>query len=226
MVRGASLVTRRTGGHDGHDGDGGHEGSSSPSAVVKRWVRHGSSSPSAPGSPSQGVLLLHRLHAIMTDVPPAIYAVTQANWFRRRRGSALQHNPSRRMGHDAAMTPEPGTFAKEWADAWNSRDLNRVLSYFAPDVVFRSHLAARVLPGSAGVVHGIDALRDFWAVALARSPALRFEVIDVYAGIDTVVIRFRFRHQLNELRCEVLRFRDGLIVEGEGTLLCSGSAPN
>jgi ketosteroid isomerase-like protein len=113
------------------------------------------------------------------------------------------------------MTPEPGAFALRWAHEWNSHDIDLVLTHYAPDVIFRSPVAARVVPESGGVVRGLDALRDYWSQALARTPDLRFEVLDVYAGIDTLVIRFR--NQLDEVRCEVLRFRAGLVVEGEGT---------
>ena len=115
------------------------------------------------------------------------------------------------------MTPDPATFAAAWAEEWNSQDLDRVLAHYASDVVFRSPVAARVLPGSDGVVRGIEELRHYWATALERVPDLHFEVLEVFAGIDTLVIRFR--NQLDEVRCEVLTFRDGLVVEGEGTFL-------
>jgi ketosteroid isomerase-like protein len=114
-------------------------------------------------------------------------------------------------------TPDPVAFARRWAAEWNARDLEAILAHYAPDVVFRSPVAARVLPGSAGTVRGLDALRHYWSTALTASPGLRFEVLDVYAGIDTLVIRFR--NEKGELRAEVLTFRDGLIVEGRGLFL-------
>ena len=46
-------------------------------------------------------------------------------------------------------------------------------------------------------------------------------MLEVYSGVDTLVIRFR--NQRNEVRCEVLTFRDGLVVEGEGTFLSLAS---
>ena len=40
-------------------------------------------------------------------------------------------------------------FAREWVDAWNAHDLERILSHYAPDVVLRSPVAARLTsPGS------------------------------------------------------------------------------
>lgn len=119
------------------------------------------------------------------------------------------------VGQDAGMTPEPIAFAQNWAEEWNSHNLDRVLAHYASDVVFRSSRAAQVLPDSDGVVRGIEELRQYWSAALALVPDLHFEVLEVYAGIDTLVIRFR--NQLGKVRCEVLTFRDDLIVSGEGT---------
>jgi len=106
-------------------------------------------------------------------------------------------------------------FAREWVAAWNSHDLDRVLRHYAAEVEFRSPLAAQLIDGSAGVIRGIDALRSYWAEGLRRNPELRFEVTDVYAGIDTVVITYR--HQTGRKAAEILTFRDGLVVSGMGT---------
>ena len=113
------------------------------------------------------------------------------------------------------MTPDPAAFAQQWVEEWNCLDLDRILAHYAPDVVFRSPIAARVIPESGGVVRGIDQLRHYWGTALAQAPDLRFELVDVCAGLDTLLIRFR--NQLGAVRCEVLRFEGDLVVEGEGT---------
>lgn len=106
-------------------------------------------------------------------------------------------------------------FAREWEAGWNSHDLDRVLQHYAPGVEFRSPLAAQLVEGSAGVIRGIEALRDYWAEGLRRNPGLSFEVTEVYAGVDTVVITYR--HQTGCRAAEVLTFRDGLVVSGMGT---------
>jgi len=106
------------------------------------------------------------------------------------------------------------SFADEWVAGWNSHDLDRILRHYADDVVFRSPLAARLLGGD-GVVRGIEALRAYWAEGLRRNPELRFEVLGVYAGVDTVVINFR--NHVGGLSCEVLTFADDKIVSGMGT---------
>ena len=49
---------------------------------------------------------------------------------------------------------------------------------------------------------------------MRRNPALRFEVLGGYAGVDTVVIRFRTEQGAD--RCEVLTFSAGLVRTGHG----------
>jgi hypothetical protein len=65
-------------------------------------------------------------------------------------------------------------FAAEWAQAWNRRDVEAVLTHFHDDVIFSSPTAAGVT--GASVVRGKDALRAYWRVALTRIGSIRFTV--------------------------------------------------
>ncbi|HLH83852.1 MAG TPA: nuclear transport factor 2 family protein [Trebonia sp.] len=120
--------------------------------------------------------------------------------------------------------PDAAAFARTWADEWNSHDLGSILAHYAPDVAFRSPLAARVLPGSDGTVRGLAGLREYWSAGLAAHPDLRFEVLGVFEGTDTLVILFR--NEAGELRAEALTFRDGLIVEGRGMFPAGQGIPD
>ena len=110
---------------------------------------------------------------------------------------------------------DPQAFAEEWIAAWNARDLDKVLAFFAEDAVFSSPLAAKVVPESGGTVRGKAALRDYWSAALAQNPDLDFELTTLHAGIDVLLIGFRMNGGAD--RIEVLRFRGGRVVEGCGT---------
>jgi ketosteroid isomerase-like protein len=66
------------------------------------------------------------------------------------------------------------TFAARWAGAWNRRAVEEVLEHFHEDVVFTSPTALAVV--GSPVVRGKDALRAYWAAALARVGSLRFTV--------------------------------------------------
>jgi len=108
-------------------------------------------------------------------------------------------------------------FVDQWVRDWNALDIEGVLAHFADDVVFTSPVAARVQPGTAGVVRGKEALRAYWSLALTLVPDLHFEIVGTYVGIDTLVIHYR--NQRGRLVCEVLTFDGGLVVEGHGTYL-------
>ena len=109
-------------------------------------------------------------------------------------------------------------FSRRWVQAWNSLDVDAVLSHFGDDVVFTSPVAAEMYPETAGVIRGKADLRRYWNDALQRIPDLHFVVEGVYRGIDTVVITYR--NQKGGLVNEVLRFSDdGLVIEGHGTYL-------
>ena len=82
-------------------------------------------------------------------------------------------------------------FAAEWVDAWNARDLERILAHYAEDVIVTSPLAARLVPESLGTIRAKGALRAYWTLALAKSGALRFELVDVFSSAGAMVILYR-----------------------------------
>lgn len=112
-------------------------------------------------------------------------------------------------------TPEPMRFAEDWVRAWNGRDVEAVLTHYADDVVFSSPVAERVVPESRGTVHGKQALRDYWNRALDLHTNLCFTLVDVYVGVDTIVINYHDQQEV--LINEVLTFRDGMVAVGHAT---------
>jgi hypothetical protein len=78
-----------------------------------------------------------------------------------------------------AMTSDDARgFAAQWAEAWNSRNIEEVLAHFDDDVEFTSPTALAVM--GTPIVRGKGSLREYWTKALTRIAALRF-------GVDRVV---------------------------------------
>ena len=81
--------------------------------------------------------------------------------------------------------------AAEWVAAWNSHDLDRILEHYAEDFEMQSPLIAERGFAASGALKGKAAIQPYWAAGLAASPPIRFELLDVYAGVNTVVIHYR-----------------------------------
>ena len=117
----------------------------------------------------------------------------------------------RRIDDQEPIQVTARAYAAEWLAAWNSYDLDRILEHYAEDVVFRSDKAVAIT--GASVVRGKAALRAYWGEGLARQPDLKFELLGVYSGPETLTMRYR--NQLGREVCEVLMFDpDGQVISG------------
>jgi predicted ester cyclase len=81
-------------------------------------------------------------------------------------------------------------FAKEWVGAWNAHDLEAILGHYADGVVLNSPVAARLLGDPSGNVRGKAALRAYFSKGLEAYPDLKFELVDVMAGLSSVVLYY------------------------------------
>ncbi len=86
---------------------------------------------------------------------------------------------------------EAVTLARDWIEAFNERDLERVMSHYAPGVELVSPVYLRFTGGTTDRLQGKDALRSYFAGALELHPELRFTLLEVAAGATSMVIRYR-----------------------------------
>jgi ketosteroid isomerase-like protein len=94
--------------------------------------------------------------------------------------------PPSPLDHDHAWA-----LARDWVDAWNAHDLDRILTHYDEDVVLTSPVAAKRLDDPSGTVRGKAALRAYFAMGLEMFPELRFELVDVMWGVASVVLYYR-----------------------------------
>ncbi|MDH5378440.1 MAG: nuclear transport factor 2 family protein [Gammaproteobacteria bacterium] len=102
-------------------------------------------------------------------------------------------------------------FAKEWLDAWNTHDLDRILSHYTEDFELTSLVITKITGEGSGKLKGKDAIGAYWAKALALNPNLNFKLIDVYTGVDSAVLAYEGHRGKS---CEAFHFReDGLVYK-------------
>jgi len=85
-------------------------------------------------------------------------------------------------------------FAQSWVKMWNSRDLDKILSYYTEDVIFHSPRIRIVMNSDADAVHGKAALREYWR-HLKRywDPRMRKQIIEHFrsggVGLDELALQ-------------------------------------
>jgi len=80
--------------------------------------------------------------------------------------------------------------ATHWVQAWNSHDLDAIMSHYAESVVLVSPVAARILNDPSGTVAGKEALRMYFKRGLETYPGLKFELVDVLWGLSSLVLYY------------------------------------
>lgn len=108
-------------------------------------------------------------------------------------------------GNDA-----PTATAKAWLDAFNARDLDRLLSLYAEDAVHTSPKLRVKDPATKGQIRGKAALRAWWKDSFDRLPGLRYEERHLTASGGRVFMEYD-RLLPGE---ETLRVAEVLVLDG------------
>jgi hypothetical protein len=104
-------------------------------------------------------------------------------------------------------------FAAEWIDAWNSHDLERILSHYSDDFEMTSPLIIQRIGEPSGTLKGKVAVGAYWQIGLTATPPLKFELINSLIGVDSITLYYR-RHS-GKLAAEVMIFnQDKLVIKG------------
>lgn len=81
-------------------------------------------------------------------------------------------------------------FAREWVDAWNRHDLDRVLAHYADDFEMSSPVIVRMLGEESGALRGKEDIRAYWAKALHHLPDLHFELLNTLIGVNSITLYY------------------------------------
>jgi hypothetical protein len=95
-------------------------------------------------------------------------------------------------------------FAGEWVRAWSTHDLEQILTHHAQEVQFTSPFIVKLLGRSSDTILGKDDLRVYFEKGLDPYPELRFELINVLVGVDSVTLYHRSVRSI--LAAEVMHF--------------------
>ena len=107
------------------------------------------------------------------------------------------------------MNPMDPTFAQlfaaEWIAAWNSHDLDRILSHYTEDFEMNSPFIVQYMGEPSGRLARKDKVRAYWSLGLSRNPNLHFTLLDLHVGANSIVIHYH-NQPLGRAVSEVLFF--------------------
>ena len=85
-------------------------------------------------------------------------------------------------------------FTNDWLSAWNSHDLERILSHYADDFEMSSPAIVQLEVSPSGVLRGKAAVGAYWANALNAFPDLKFELLSVLLGVNSLALHYKGVH--------------------------------
>ena len=105
-------------------------------------------------------------------------------------------------------------FAAAWIDAWNAHDLERILSHYADDFEMTSPLIIERMQEPTGRLQGKAQIRRYWQRSLSATPPLKFQLIDVLAGVHSVTLYYRSVAARKVVAETLLVDEHGKVVQG------------
>lgn len=82
-------------------------------------------------------------------------------------------------------------FAQIWVDAWNSHNLEDILSHYSEDIEIATPMITLATGGKESSLQGKTSVREYWRKALDKFPDLHFDLIHSTAGVDSVALFYK-----------------------------------
>lgn len=95
-------------------------------------------------------------------------------------------------------------FAHEWLDAWNKHDIELIMKHYDESIEFCSPIVQKVLGIPEGIVRGANNLKDYFSRQLKTFPTLHFQLLDVFASPQSVVLYYKINRGLMAAECMIL----------------------
>ncbi len=81
--------------------------------------------------------------------------------------------------------------ASDWIDAWNKRDMDRIMNHYTDDVVFHSPTVVERWGIAEGKLSGKEKLKEHFLKAFEEAPHLQFEFVDLIPEKNSFIITYK-----------------------------------
>jgi predicted ester cyclase len=86
-------------------------------------------------------------------------------------------------------------FANEWISAWNSHNIDLIMSHYVENIAFHSPLIIKLNINPEGTIKNKSDLREYFLKGLTAYPDLHFDLHSVLSGKDSVVLYYESINQ-------------------------------
>ncbi|MFB2969995.1 nuclear transport factor 2 family protein [Aerosakkonema sp. BLCC-F183] len=100
------------------------------------------------------------------------------------------------------------TIGQEWIESWNRHDLDAIMSHYAEEIEFISPFIIKLLGDASGTIKGKEALRSYFAKGLDTYPELKFELLQILTGVESLTIYYRSVKEMLAAEVMVLDSQD------------------
>lgn len=92
--------------------------------------------------------------------------------------------------------------AQDWIDAWNSHDIDRILSHYSDEIVFTSPFVVKLLGDNSGTIQSKVDLKSYFMKGLVAYPNLKFELYELLIGVNSITLYYKTVNEM--LAAEVM----------------------
>lgn len=84
------------------------------------------------------------------------------------------------------------SLARNWVNAWNSRDFERLAFMYVDDCEISSPYISTNLANTRGCLRGKPLVQRYWQCLCQRREKFEYELFNVFRGIRTLGVYYRF----------------------------------
>lgn len=81
-------------------------------------------------------------------------------------------------------------FALDWVNSWNRHDLKSILTHYTDDFEMSSPVITTIAGEPSGILAGKTAVGAYWSKALELIPDLKFDLISILTGINSITLYY------------------------------------
>jgi ketosteroid isomerase-like protein len=80
---------------------------------------------------------------------------------------------------------------KQWINAWNSKDIDTILSLYCDNIELSSPKVKKLLSGyETNIINNINDLKRYFSIGLKKFPNLKFEPIDFVTKGNIIILEY------------------------------------